>query len=185
MSRKPFVIGISGGTCSGKSTLAQTIEESLAGKHRIVTLHLDSYYNWSAMTTTSPLTGIEYSEHNHPAAVNTDRIYSDLSAAISDERNDILLVEGLFALYFEPLREKMDLKIYVDLRSDERLYRRVKRNMVREEPDSIAIRYLDTVRYRHDEFVEPTRWYADLVINGTLDLHKGAAVVLSYIDTQI
>jgi len=183
MSKKPYVVGISGGTCSGKSTLSDSLKKILGKKYTVSLLNMDNYYQWSAMKTIAPITRIEYPEHNHPDAVDKDRLYKDLRAAISDKVNEIVLIEGVFALLFDELREKLDLKVFVDLKSDERLYRRIKRMF--ESLDDTARRYLDTVRYRHDEFVEPTRWHADIVINGTLDANLGTDIIVSYIDAQM
>jgi len=180
--KKPYIIGISGGTCSGKSTLSDSLKKILDKKYMVSVLNMDNYYQWSAMKTIAPITRIEYPEHNHPDAVDKDRLYKDFAAAISDEANDIVIIEGVFSLYFDRLREKLDLKIFVDLKSDERMYRRIKR--MYESLDDTAHRYLDTVRYRHDEFVEPTRWHADIVINGTLDANLGTSVIVSYIESQ-
>ena len=183
MSNRPYIVGISGGTCSGKSTLADRLKKMLGEKYTVSLLNMDNYYQWSAMKTIAPITRIEYSEHNHPDAVDKDRLYRDLGAAISDKVNDIVLIEGIFALFFDQLREKLDLKVFVDLKSDERIYRRIKRK--HESLDDAAHRYLDTVRYRHDEFVEPTRWHADVVVNGTLDANLGTNIIASYIEAQI
>jgi len=185
MSKKPYVVGISGGTCSGKSTLSHILEKILSEKYKVTVLNMDNYYKWSEMRTIAPITHIEYPEHNHPDAVDIDKLYNDFITAISDKTNDVVLMEGIFAFYFDRLREKFDLKIFVDLKSDERIYRRIKRMISHETLDQIALRYLDTVRYRHDEFVEPTRWHADLIINGTLDVNLGTAIIASYVDTQI
>ena len=183
MSKKPYIVGISGGTCSGKSTLANNLKKILDKKYMVSLLNMDNYYQWSAMKTIALITRKEYPEHNHPDAVDKDKLYKDFRAAISDKTNDIILIEGIFSLFFDPLREKLDLKVFVDLKSDERMYRRIKR--MYESLDDTALRYLDTVRYRHDEFVEPTRWHADIVINGTLDTNLGTSIIVSYIEAQL
>ena len=183
MSKKPYIVGISGGTCSGKSTLAENLKKTLDKKYTVTLLNMDNYYQWWAMKTIAPITRIEYPEHNHPDAVDKYKLYKDFETAISDKVNDIVLIEGIFSLFFDRLREKLDLKIFVDLRSDERMYRRIKR--MYESLDDTAHRYLDTVRYRHDEFVEPTRWHADIVVNGTLDTNLGTNIIISYIESQI
>ena len=185
MSKKPYVVGISGGSCSGKSTITDKLKKILGAKYKVSALHLDAYYKSPELRTIAPFTRIEYGEHNHPDCMDTDRIYKDLSAAISDETVDIVLIEGLFALYFEQLRENLDLKVFIDLKSDERLYRRIKRWIDHQTFDEIALRYLDTVRYRHDEFIEPTRWYADIIVNGTLDSNLGTDIIVSYIEAHI
>lgn len=60
-------------------------------------LNIDNYYNWSKMRTIAPITRVEYPEHNHPDAVDINKLYDDLKAAVSDESNDIVLIEGLFS----------------------------------------------------------------------------------------
>ena len=78
------------------------------------------------------------------------------------------------------------MKIFVDLLSDERLNRRIIRNLEAGETlDVVTSTYLDIVRYRHHEFVEPTRWYADLVINGAAASGIGIDAVAAYVERQI
>ena len=185
MSNRPFVVGISGGTCSGKSTITDMLEAMLGKKYKVSVFNMDNYYDWSKMKTIAPITRIEYSEHNHPCAIDIEKLYKDFTIAISNNANDAVIVEGLFSLHFEQLREKYNLKVFIDLKSDERIYRRIKRALESETIDETANRYLDTVRFRHDEFVEPTRWHADLVINGNLDKNLGTSVLASYIESQI
>ena len=185
MSKKPYVVGISGGSCSGKSTITDRLEKILGEKYKVAVLRLDRYYMQPELRTIAPFTRVEYVERNHPDSMVAKRIYEDLAAAISDETNDIILIEGLFALYFDELREKLNLKVFIDLQSDERIYRRIKRSLNYESLDEIALRYLDTVRYRHDEFIEPTRWHADIIVNGTLDANLGMNIIVSYIEAQL
>lgn len=184
-AKKTYVVGISGGSCSGKTTISNRLEKILSEKYKVSVLHLDWYYKKQEVMTIAPITRIEYAEHNHPDVMDIDRIYNDFTAAIADETNDVVLIEGLFALYFDQIREKLDLKVFIDLKSDERIYRRIKRWIDRQTIDEIALRYLDTVRYRHDEFIEPTRWHADLVVNGTLDANLGTDIIVSYIEAQL
>ena len=95
-------------------------------------------------------------------------MFADFRAAVSNPENRLVIIEGLFALYLPELLEHYDLKIFVDLKSDARLVRRIRRHLERGDTfDEITDRYIDTVRFRHDELVEPTRWRADLVLNGT------------------
>ena len=184
--KKPYIVGIGGGTCSGKSTLTSRVEEMIGGSCKVAVLSMDKFYKWSAMRTIAPITRVEYPEHNHPDAVDLDGLQAAFTEAVVNEDNDVVLVEGVFALYFEAIREVLDLKVFVDLKSDERMYRRIKRMMNETTTmDDVASRYLDTVRYRHDEFVEPTRWYADLVINGVVDANLGMGIVAAYIEVQI
>ena len=147
--------------------------------------HMDFYYRKPQIRTIAPITRIEYVEANHPDSLEADSLYRDFFASIENPDNDIIIIEGLFSFYLDKIREALDLKVYVDLKSDERMYRRIKRWMERQPIDDIANRFLDTVRYRHDEFVEPMRWHADIVLNGTLDTHQGTDILLSYIRQRL
>lgn len=177
-----FVIGIAGGTCSGKSTLTSKLEEYYGEKCKVV--HMDSYFRHPSITTIAPITGIEYVEHNHPDTLRLDDLYRDFEEAISSDA-PIVIIEGLFALYLPEIREKLDLKIFVDLDSDERLVRRIKRFMsFGQTMEEITDRYIDTVRFRHNELIEPTRWHADIVVNGIFR-EKSVNVLTAYIDSML
>ena len=125
----------------------------------------------------APITRKVYAEHNTPEALELERFYSDFAQACAPgSGHRLVLVEGLFALHLEAVRERADLKVFVDLESDERLARRIVKFMAWGDTyEQVTSRYLDTVRFRHNELVEPTRWHADLVLNGTLDSHRGVA----------
>ncbi len=177
-----FVIGIAGGTCSGKSTLTQKLEAYYEDRCKV--LHMDSYFRRPSITTIAPVTGIEYVEHNHPDALYLDNLYSDFNAAVASDA-EIVIIEGLFALYLTEIRDKLDLKIFVDLDSDERLVRRVKRFMERGQTfEEITDRYIDTVRFRHNELIEPTRWHADMVVNGIFK-ETTVNILTTYIDSML
>ena len=186
MSQKPYIIGITGGTCSGKTTLTESLEMSLSKNHKVSAFHMDAYIKKPSPTTIAPITRIEYVDHNHPDAFDLDRLYHDIGEAVEDDsenRADIVIIEGLFTLYLDPIRDRLDLKVFVDLKSDERLVRRIKRFMkFGQTADEITSRYLDTVRFRHDELIEPTRWHADVVINGMFDMNNGTDILLKYIE---
>ena len=181
MAKKPYVVGIAGGTCSGKSTITTRLNEALKDGYKVAVFNMDRYFKRPGVTTIAPITRIEYPEHNHPDALNLEQLYADFEAAIADETNDLVMIEGLFALHLDRIREKLDLKVFIDLKSDERLYRRIKRWSETQTVDQVSLRYLDTVRFRHDELIEPSRWHADVVLNGTLDAHQGADVLKAWI----
>jgi uridine kinase len=189
MSKKPYVIGVTGGTCSGKTTLTGRLEESLSKGYNVKVFHMDAYFKRPSPTTIAPITRIEYFEHNHPDAFDLERLYNELDNALEDEsenKADIVIIEGLFTLHLDHIRDLLDLKVFVDLESDERLVRRVKRFMgFGQTPEEITSRYIDTVRFRHKELVEPTRWHADVVINGTLDMNLGTDILLKYIELMV
>lgn len=180
-------IGIAGGTCSGKTTLTGALEKKFtAHGKKVIAVHMDQYFKRPTPNTIAPITRIEYPEHNHPDSFKLDEFYAAIDEAQASDA-DVVLIEGLLILYLDEVREKLDLKIFVDLMSDERLIRRVKRFMRDrgQTLDEVAERYLDTVRYRHNEFVEPSRWHADLVFNGTADLERSTDIVCTYIESKI
>ena len=177
-----ITVGIAGGTCSGKTTLSENLEKLLvsSGK-RVKVIHMDAFFKKTPPNTIAPFTGIEYVEHNHPDSFELERFYQTIEDAKNDASNDVVIVEGLLVLYLKESREKFDIRVFVDLPSDERLIRRIHKFMAlrNQTMDEIADRYLDTVRYRHAEFVEPTRWYADMVVNGNGT--KGAEILTAYV----
>ncbi|GHU58666.1 uridine kinase [Spirochaetia bacterium] len=180
MNKKPYIIGIAGGTCSGKSTAAEKLNEGLSA-YKVVVINMDRYFKNPVPTTIAPVTRIEYVEHNHPDSLRLEDLYADFDKAIAS-KPDFLMVEGLFALHLDRIRERADLTVFVDLKSDERIVRRIRRHTQYGQTfDEVVNRYLDTVRYRHDELIEPTRWHADVVLNGTLDSNKGIAVLLAFL----
>ena len=182
--KKPFIVGIAGGSGSGKSTFCSVLKEKLSN-YKIATIHSDDYYKSVLPKIISPRSGIEYDDYNHPTSVNENKLVHDLNSLIESDI-DIILIDSLFTLYYESIREKLDLKIFIDLPSDERLIRRIKRNMQWGLSfDEISDYYLDTVRYRHNEFIEPTRVYADLVVSGNYSeqtLHMIMNCITSYFD---
>jgi uridine kinase len=189
MQSKPYVVGIAGGTCSGKSTLSDRLEEALKNDYKVIVFHMDKYFKRPSPTSIAPITRIEYVEHNHPDSIDLDLLYTDFFTAVEDRSEnmaDIILIEGLFSLYLDKIRNVLDLKVFVDLKSDERIVRRIKKFMQwGQTMEEITNRYLDTVRYRHDELIEPSRWHADIVINGTLDAYMGTDVLLKYLKVRL
>lgn len=182
---KPYVVAVAGGTCSGKSTITHALEEKLSTEFKVKAIEMDQYFKKEPPKTIAPITRKEYVEHNHPSSLELERLQADFEAAINDESLEIVLVEGLFALYTDWIREKADFKIYVDLDSDARLVRRIKKHMSWGNTyEQVTDRYIDTVKFRHNELIEPTRWHADLVINGTLDSNKGTDAALCYIKSM-
>ena len=178
-----FVIGIAGGTCSGKSTLSGKLAEYYGDACRVI--HMDAYFRRPSITTIAPVTGIEYVEHNHPDALYLDKLYADFTDAVENGTEKILIIEGLFALHLPEIRSRLHLKIFVDLASDERLVRRIRRfTAAGQSFDDVVSRYIDTVRFRHDELIEPSRWHADMVVNGIAG-QTSVDMITAYVDQQI
>ena len=187
MEHAPYVVAIAGGTCSGKSTLCDRLENSFAPLCPTLALHMDAYYKKETPTTVAPITRKVYAEHNTPEALELERFYSDFAQACAPgSGHRLVLVEGLFALHLEAVRERADLKVFVDLESDARLARRIVKFMAWGDTfQQVTDRYLDTVRFRHNELVEPSRWHADLVVNGTLDGNKAVQALCACLERML
>ena len=183
---KIFVIGIAGGSASGKSTFSKNLRESLTDM-KVVELHMDSYFKPKneRPVAIAPITGKEYTDDNHPLTVDLPKLKQDMEGIIQEGGYQVIIVEGLLTLWDNEIYEQMDLKLFVDCRPDERIVRRLKRNMKWGLSfDEIADVYLDVVRYRHDEYVEPTKWRADFIINGSRFSPKVLEMIKSYISAE-
>ena len=184
MSHKPFIVGVAGGTSSGKTTIAERLADSM-GAHELALVKLDSCYisrteqpmeeRAAAITTTlQPLIGILLNEHLdellnwRPAPVPTydytihDR--TDIVDVVQPAR--IVVVEGILVLWNTELRNQFDLKVFVDTPADLRFIRRLERDVVERgrTQESIISQYLATVRPSHEDFIEPSRAHADVII---------------------
>ena len=182
MSR-PVVIGIAGGTASGKSTFSQALEKELSGL-RVRVFHMDDYFKPEAERPriTAPVSGIEYRDDNHPGSLKLDLLAADFQQALSSSGWDVVVIEGLFALREEFILRELDLKLYVDCLADERIVRRIRRNLAwGQEFNEITTRYLDAVRCRHDELIEPTRWRADMILNGSHPSEQALAMIVGWV----
>lgn len=186
MSRvnRPFVIGVAGGTCSGKTTVAERLV-ALVGTERLALIRQDAYY---VDRTHQPFDERARANYDHPDAFDWDLMNRQLSSLLAGETialpvydyadhnrsKDVVMVapapivvfEGILALYDATLRELFDLSVFVDTDPDVRLIRRLQRD-VRDRgrtPDSIMNQYMTTVRPSHIQFIEPSKRYADVII---------------------
>lgn len=176
----PIIIGIAGGSASGKSTFTDTLANRLSDI-RTAVFHMDSYFKShdELPRSVSPVSGKVYADYNLPESFELQRLRDDLANVIDA---DTVIVEGLFTLWDDTLCRLLDMKLFVDCRADERIVRRLRRNMTYGMSfDEIAEVYLDLVRFRHDEFVEPSRSRADLIINGSADFDSPAGIVAEHI----
>ena len=179
---KPYVIGISGGSASGKTTFANELEKRLKDK-KIKVFHMDSYFKAESERNivTSPIHNKQYRDDNHPASFHLNQLKQDLALALN-ESIDVILIEGLLTLYDNDIVQKLDLKLFIDCRADERIVRRLNRNMQRGLSFSeISDVYLDLVRFRHDEYVENSKWIADLIINGSQSFDLVINMIVTHI----
>ena len=180
-----LVIGIAGGSGSGKTTVVRAITETLKGES-VVTIPLDSYYKDS-----SDLTDEEKRNHNfdHPDAIDWELICQQLSelkagksieqpiySYISCSRSktetvhvdpaDVIIIEGILVFTCPELRDQMDIKIFVDADDDDRLMRVMTRDIVERGKDVrwVIERYSKTVKPMYLQFIEPSKRYADIII---------------------
>ena len=166
--KKTFAVGIAGGSASGKSSLCDRLEEQLEGYNKKV-IHMDEYFKPEAERPYSkaPVMETMYVDDNHPETIDLKQLHIDLKEALYSDY-DLIIIEGLLVLWDEEILSALDLKLFVDCRADERIVRRLRRNMNWGLSfDEIANVYLDLVRYRHEEYVEPTKWRADMILNGS------------------
>ena len=180
---KPFIIGIAGGSASGKSTFSKHLREAFAGM-KVTELHMDSYFKAEAErpTAIAPITEKEYRDDNHPLSMDLPKLKQDMTNMIEENTCQLLIIEGLLTLWDEEIYKQLDLKLFVDCRPDERIVRRLKRNMTWGLTfDEISNVYLDMVRYRHDEYVEPTKWRADFILNGSNPSPKVLDMIVTYV----
>ncbi len=185
--KSTVVIGIAGGSASGKSTFSEQLKSSLikfADESSIGIMHMDEYFKPEneRPRAVSPINGKCYIDDNHPQTMELDRFYSELKSMAENGKYRVLIAEGLMTLYDERIRGLCDIKLFVDCRADERIIRRIKRNMQwGQAPEQITDVYLNLVRIRHDEYVEPSKLQADLVVNGTMPFDMPINIIASYV----
>ncbi|WP_422657135.1 AAA family ATPase [Paenibacillus sp. EC2-1] len=177
-------IGIAGGSGSGKTRLSLQLEEQL--QPLVVKIfHMDHYYKEVRPQSRASFTDKEYEDFNHPDAVDVHRILQDYFAAVQGQNFDVIIIEGFLLFHFPELRNTLDLKVYIDCQADERSLRRMKWFLEKGYTyDDTVAEYLDLVRYRHDQYVEPTKWFADIIMNGATGPRKGMNMLLRWIEMK-
>lgn len=182
--RNITVIGVAGGTGSGKSTLVKRLQTTFEGKD-VVTLSHDYYYKGYPDLTYEERTKLNY---DHPQSFDTDMMVQHLNAlknGLPVERpvysfvehnrlmetvtvmpSRVLIVEGILIFENKELRDLMDMKVFVDTDADIRLSRRLIRDVKHRgrTMESVVEQYINTVKPMHEEFVEPSKKYADVII---------------------
>jgi len=169
--RQPLVVIIAGGSASGKGTLARALAEAVEpATTRIV--NMDRYFKPAAELPTyfSSRRNGPHPDWNQPDSFRHQELIADMRRWTQDGAcaEDVLILEGILALHFEALRELAHLSLFVHTDADERIVRRIRRNMTERGMgfDEVADYYVESVRDRHLQYVEPTRAFADLVIPG-------------------
>lgn len=165
--RPPLTIGVAGGTGSGKSTFCGLIAEALP-ELDVSVIGTDGYYKQTLPRMVSPVSGAEYEDWNSPESFDAGRLIADIAARRRPAPGRrLLLVEGICVLYFKEIRDVLDLSVFVDLDADERMFRRLKRNMTWNlQFDDIAQYYLESAKHSEMRHFLPSRVYADVAVNG-------------------
>jgi uridine kinase len=184
-TKKPLIIGITGGTGSGKSTVCKAIIQSTP-EENIAILEQDAYYKDQSHLLFEERLKTNY---DHPLAFDNDLLVKHIkelcnrkvikkpiydyelhtrkqNETVTIMPKDIVVVEGIMILEDEGLRDLLDIKIYVDTEDDLRILRRIQRDINERgrTVDSVIEQYLTTVKPAHDQFIEPYKKYADIII---------------------
>jgi len=184
MNQSPILIGIAGGTGSGKTSIAKSLFEEY-GDGEVIIIEQDAYYR---DISDLPLEERHNQNFDHPDAIDIDLFNRQLISLIKGQsvnvpiydfsthsRNaemrkvdphHVIVVEGILTLHYPSLRELMDIKIFVDTPDDIRFIRRVSRDVEERSRtvQSVIDQYLKTVRPMHQQFVEPSKYFADIII---------------------
>lgn len=198
MMKDICIIGIAGGTASGKTTIVNKLKEMFADDVELIS-H-DCYYKAHDDMPYEERTKLNY---DHPSSFDTDRMIEDIKAlkrgetiyrpvydfsihnrvpeTVKVEPKKVILIEGILIFENKELRDLMDIKIFVDADADERLMRRMIRDMKYRGRtiESVITQYQTTVKPMHEEFVEPSKKYADIIIprggenQAAMDILKG------------
>lgn len=204
--KKTLIIGITGGTGSGKSTVCKSIKESIP-EENIAILEQDAYYKDQSHLSFEERLKTNY---DHPLSFDNKLLIKhldmlcngetiekpiydyelhtrNLEETVTTEPKDIVIVEGIMILEDEELRNKLDIKIYVDTEDDLRILRRIQRDIKERGRtiDSVIEQYLATVKPAHDQFIEPYKKYADIIIPEGGQNEVAIDMVIARIKTQL
>ena len=202
---KSFIIGIAGGTGSGKTTVVRKVIESLP-KNEVAIIPQDSYYKDNSHL---PIEERQEINFDHPRSLEfrllidhikklkageeiQQPIYSYLTCMRSEETipveaKKVIIVEGILILQNSQLRDLMDVKVYVDADNDDRLMRVIQRDLIERgrSVNKVLERYEKTVKPMHLQFVEPTKRYADVIIPQGGDNKVGIDLLSSIIEKKL
>jgi len=184
----PILIGIAGGTGSGKSTFTDRLKAMFGDE--VTVIYHDNYYR---AHDDIPFELRKIINYDHPDSLETELLLEHIKALKAGESvqcpvydfsqhnrskdffeikpSNVIILEGILIMADEQLRDLMDIRIFVDADADERILRRVRRDMVERgrDIDNIMDQYLTTVKPMHYRYIEPTRYFADIVINSGMN----------------
>lgn len=182
---RAVIIGIAGGSASGKTSIAKQLYEAFKGHHKVVIMKQDDYYKDQSHLSMAERVKTNY---DHPFAFDTDLLVQQLQQLKNKqsiekplydytlhtrssqieiiEPRDVILLEGIFVLAEEKVRNMCDILVYVDTDSDIRFIRRLKRDIEERgrSLESVCQQYLNTVRPMHEQFIEPSKKYAHIIV---------------------
>ena len=204
--KKTLIIGITGGTGSGKSTVCKAIKDSIPAEN-IAILEQDAYYKDQTHLSFEDRLKTNY---DHPLAFDNKLLINHIDMlcegksiekpiydyelhtrkqdeTVTVEPKDIIIVEDIMILEDEELRNKLDIKIYVDTEDDLRILRRIQRDIKERgrTVDSVIEQYLQTVKPAHDQFIEPYKKYSDIIIPEGGQNEVAIDIVIARIKTQL
>lgn len=201
-----FIIGIAGGTGSGKTTVVREIIKEIP-RGEVSVIPQDSYYK--AAEPGVPLEVLQKKNFDHPDAFDWDLLFEQISAlregkaieqpvysflkcdrepqTVHVEPTNVVLIEGIMALYKKELRDLMDLRLYVDADPDERLIRVIERDVVERgrTAQDVMNRYRRVLKPMHNQFIEPTKEHAHLIIPQGGSNVKAIRILRSYIRRKV
>lgn len=200
-----LIIGIAGGTGSGKTTVVKKLVKKLP-VNEVVILPQDSYYNDSSNVPIEKRQSINF---DHPDAFDWNLLYKHIkmlkegksieqpiysyitctrqNETIHIEPANVIIIEGILSLCDDNLRSLMDLKIFVDTDSDERLIRVIQRDILERgrTPEAVMERYTRILKPMHMQFIEPTKKYADIIIPEGGNNNIAIDIISMYIENSI
>eukprot|EP00252_Welwitschia_mirabilis_P018917 TRINITY_DN4240_c0_g3_i1.p1 TRINITY_DN4240_c0_g3~~TRINITY_DN4240_c0_g3_i1.p1 ORF type:complete len:493 (+),score=107.02 TRINITY_DN4240_c0_g3_i1:308-1786(+) len=204
--KQPFVIGVAGGTASGKTTVCDMIIQQLHD-HRVVLVHQDSFYRG---LTPDELKHVHEYNFDHPDAFDTEQLLECIDTLKRGESvnipiydfkhhrrsadsfrkvnpSDVIILEGILVFHDPRVRDLMNMKIFVDTDADVRLARRIRRDTLERGRDvnSVLEQYAKFVKPAFDDFVLPSKKYADVIIPRGGDNHVAINLIVQHIETKL
>ncbi|MCB5261577.1 MAG: uridine kinase [Candidatus Cloacimonetes bacterium] len=197
----PRLVLISGGTCCGKTTIAKAIGQRLQDLKTVIISH-DNYYKNLGHLSMEERAKVNF---DHPDSIDKDYLMKDVRDMLAGKAvnvpdydfvthsrkegklciadADVIILEGIFALYYPELIELSDLKIYVDTDADTRLARRIARDIIERgrEVEGVLDQYMQTVKPSHAAFIEPSKKNADVIIPGDKEFDKVLYMLNGYL----